>query len=126
MLPCGMQSKKFPHELVITGNDWETAKQDVCRIEHAISDTAFRKLKKKVQGIAHVGPALHNELSAPERGKKKSWSGPIISRAHFGNTMLTGGFDRIKAAVSFTLKRDDALTLALTAAYKEGAAHDTT
>lgn len=47
MLPCGMQSKKFPHELVITGNDWETAKQDVCRIEHAISDTAFRKLKKK-------------------------------------------------------------------------------
>ena len=34
--------------------------------------------------------------------------------------MLTGGFERIKAAVSFTLKRDDALTLALTAAYKEG------
>ena len=33
MLPCGMQSKKFPHELVITGNDWETAKQDACRIE---------------------------------------------------------------------------------------------
>ena len=40
--------------------------------------------------------------------------------------MLTGGFERIKAAVSFTLKKDDALTLALTAAYKEGAAHDTT
>lgn len=40
--------------------------------------------------------------------------------------MLTGGFERIKAAVSFALKRDDALTLALTAAYKEGAAHDTT
>ena len=50
MLPCGMQRKKFPHELVITGNGWETAKQDVCRIEHAISDTAFRKLMKKVQG----------------------------------------------------------------------------
>lgn len=50
MLPCGMQSKKFLHELVITGNDWETAKQDACRIEHAISDTAFQKLKKKVQG----------------------------------------------------------------------------
>ena len=73
MLPCGMQSKKFPHELVITGNNWETAKQDACRIEHAISDTAFQKLKKKSTGnrIAHVGPALHNELSAPERGKKK-------------------------------------------------------
>ena len=50
MLPCGMQSRKFPHELVITGNDWETAKQDACRIEHAIRDTAFQKLKKKVQG----------------------------------------------------------------------------
>ena len=50
MLPCGMQSKKFPHELVTTGNDWETAKQDACRIEQAISDTAFQKLKKKVQG----------------------------------------------------------------------------
>lgn len=40
--------------------------------------------------------------------------------------MLTDGFERIKVAVSFTLKRDDALTLALTVAYKEGAAHDTT
>ena len=62
----------------------------------------------------------------PNGERKKRWSGPIISRAHFGNTMLTGGFERIKVAVSFTLKRDDALTLALTAAYKEGAAHDTT
>ena len=44
------EAKNFPHELVITGNDWETAKQDACRIEHAISDTAFQKLKKKVQG----------------------------------------------------------------------------
>ena len=63
----------------------------------------------------------------PPNGERKNrWSGQIISCAHFGNTMLTGGFERIKAAVSFTLKRDDALTLALTAAYKEGAAYDTT
>ena len=48
----------------------------------------------------------------PNGERKKSWSGPIISRAHFGNTMLTGGFERIKAAVSFALKSNDALTLA--------------
>ena len=34
--------------------------------------------------------------------------------------MLTGSFERIKTAVSFPLKRDDALTLALAVAYKEG------
>jgi len=30
--------------------DLETAEQEACRIEHAISDTSFRKLKEKVQG----------------------------------------------------------------------------
>ena len=41
----------FTEQLVAAGVDRETAEQDACRIEHAISDTSFRKLKEKVQGI---------------------------------------------------------------------------
>lgn len=40
----------FTEQLVAAGVDQETAEQDACRIEHAISDTSFRKLKEKVQG----------------------------------------------------------------------------
>ena len=40
----------FTEQLVAAGVDWETAEQDACRIEHAISDTSFQKLKEKVQG----------------------------------------------------------------------------
>lgn len=40
----------FMEQLIATGVDQETAEQDACRIEHAISDTSFRKLKEKVQG----------------------------------------------------------------------------
>ena len=40
----------FTEQLVAVGVDWETAEQDACRIEHAISDTSFQKLKEKVQG----------------------------------------------------------------------------
>ena len=40
----------FLEQLVAAGVDWETAEQDACRIEHAISDTSFQKLKEKVQG----------------------------------------------------------------------------
>ena len=40
----------FTEQLVDAGVERETAEQDACRIEHAISDTSFRKLKEKVQG----------------------------------------------------------------------------
>ena len=40
----------FMVNLIVAGVDQETAEQDACRIEHAISDTSFRKLKEKVQG----------------------------------------------------------------------------
>lgn len=40
----------FTEQLVAAGVNQETAEQDACRIEHAISDTSFRKLKEKVQG----------------------------------------------------------------------------
>ena len=40
----------FMEQLIVAGVDQETAEQDACRIEHAISDTSFRKLKEKVQG----------------------------------------------------------------------------
>ena len=40
----------FTEQLVAVGVDRETAERDACRIEHAISDTSFRKLKEKVQG----------------------------------------------------------------------------
>lgn len=41
----------FMEQFIAAGVDQETAEQDACRIEHAISDTSFRKLKEKVQGI---------------------------------------------------------------------------
>jgi Mn-dependent DtxR family transcriptional regulator len=31
-------------------SDLETAEQEACRMEHAISDTSFQKLKEKIQG----------------------------------------------------------------------------
>ena len=40
----------FREQFIAAGVDQETAEQDACRIEHAISDTSFRKLKEKVQG----------------------------------------------------------------------------
>ena len=40
----------FMEQFIAAGVDQETAEQDACRIEHAISDTSFRKLKEKVQG----------------------------------------------------------------------------
>ena len=40
----------FMEQLIVAGVDQETAEQDACRIEPAISDTSFRKLKEKVQG----------------------------------------------------------------------------
>ena len=40
----------FTEQLVAAGVDRETAEQDVCRIEHVISDTSFQKLKEKIQG----------------------------------------------------------------------------
>lgn len=39
----------FTEQLVAAGVDQETAEQDACRIEHAISDKSFQKLKEKVQ-----------------------------------------------------------------------------
>ena len=40
----------FADRLIEAGVDPVTAEQDACRIEHAISDTSFRKRKEKVQG----------------------------------------------------------------------------
>ena len=37
----------FTEQLVAAGVDQETAEQDACRIEHAISDTSFQKLKEQ-------------------------------------------------------------------------------
>lgn len=39
----------FTEQLVAAGVDQETAEQEACRMEHAISDTSFQKLKEKVQ-----------------------------------------------------------------------------
>lgn len=39
----------FMEQLVAAGVDLETAKKEACRMEHAISDTFFQKLKEKVQ-----------------------------------------------------------------------------
>lgn len=36
----------FTEQLIAAGVDRETAEQDACRIEHAISDTSFEKLKE--------------------------------------------------------------------------------
>ena len=40
----------FAEQLVAAGVDQETAEQEACRMEHAISDTSFQKLKETVQG----------------------------------------------------------------------------
>ena len=40
----------FTEQLVAAGVDLETAEQEACRMEHAISDTSFQKKKKKIQG----------------------------------------------------------------------------
>ncbi|WP_158399292.1 metal-dependent transcriptional regulator [Faecalibacterium prausnitzii] len=39
----------FTEQLVVAGVDLETAEQEACRMEHAISDTSFQKLKEKIQ-----------------------------------------------------------------------------
>lgn len=39
----------FTQQLIAAGVDQETAEQDACRIEHAISDTSFEKLKEKAK-----------------------------------------------------------------------------
>lgn len=39
----------FTEQLVAAGIDLETAEKEACRMEHAISDTSFQKLKEKVQ-----------------------------------------------------------------------------
>ena len=39
----------FMEQLIVAGVDQETAEQDACRIEHAISDTSFRKLKENLE-----------------------------------------------------------------------------
>ena len=40
----------FTEQLVVAGADQETAEQDACRTEHAISEDSFQKLKEKVLG----------------------------------------------------------------------------
>ena len=39
----------FTQQLIAAGVDRTVAEQDACRMEHAISDDAFRKLKEKVR-----------------------------------------------------------------------------
>lgn len=39
----------FTEQLMAAGVDLETAEQEACRMEHAISDTSFQKLKEKIQ-----------------------------------------------------------------------------
>lgn len=39
----------FTEQLVVVGVDRETAERDACRIEHAISEEAFQKLKASVE-----------------------------------------------------------------------------
>lgn len=39
----------FTEQLVAAGVDQQTAEQEACRMEHAISDTSFQKLKEKAQ-----------------------------------------------------------------------------
>ena len=39
----------FTEQLVAAGVDQETAEQEACRMEHAISDTSFQKLKEMIQ-----------------------------------------------------------------------------
>ena len=63
----------FTEQLVAAGVDQETAEQDACRIEHAISDTSFRKLKEKVQGSDQLKSAPFCIISyLPRPGKEKN------------------------------------------------------
>ena len=39
----------FTEQLVAAGGELETAEQEACRMEHAISDISFQKLKEKIQ-----------------------------------------------------------------------------
>ena len=39
----------FTDELIQIGVDEETAAADACKLEHAISDTSFKKLKDKIE-----------------------------------------------------------------------------
>lgn len=39
----------FTQQLIAAGVDRETAEQDACRIEHAISETSFEKLKEQAK-----------------------------------------------------------------------------
>ena len=39
----------FTEQLIAAGVDRETAEQDACRIEHAISETSFEKLKEQAK-----------------------------------------------------------------------------
>ncbi len=41
----------FTRQLFAAGVDQETAEQDACRIEHAISDTSFQKLKEQFKQL---------------------------------------------------------------------------
>ena len=38
----------FTKQLIAAGVDQETAEQNACRMEHAISDASFEKLKKRI------------------------------------------------------------------------------
>ena len=55
-----------------------------------------------------------------------SWLNRRIRNRTYGGVRGRNFSFKRNSSYSITLKRDDALTLALTAAYKEGAAHDTT
>ena len=48
----------FTQQLIAAGVDRETAEQDACRIEHAISETSFEKLKEQAKQAdsAHISP----------------------------------------------------------------------
>lgn len=48
----------FTEQLVAVGVDRETAERDACRIEHAISEEAFQKLKASVEKQSN--DTLHN------------------------------------------------------------------
>ena len=63
----------FTEQLVAAGVDQETAEQDACRMEHAISDTFLSEVEGKStwNRLAHIGSALHNKLSAPSGERKK-------------------------------------------------------
>lgn len=39
----------FMEQLIAAGVDQETAEQEACRMEHAISDNSFQKLKEAIQ-----------------------------------------------------------------------------